>query len=41
MFYNGQVKLLRRGPKKGLRIAESEIERLEHIEAQRAEVWAG
>jgi len=39
MWYNGQVELLRRGPKKGLRIAESEIIRLERIAAQRAEVW--
>jgi excisionase family DNA binding protein len=37
MFYDGQIKLLRRGRKKGLRISESEIERLEHIEAQRSE----
>jgi hypothetical protein len=41
MWYNGQVEFLRRGPKRGWRIAESEIERLEHIKAQRAEVWVG
>ncbi len=37
MYYDGQVELLRRGPKKGFRIAESEIQRLEKIKAQRSE----
>jgi predicted site-specific integrase-resolvase len=41
MWYNGQIELKRRGPRKGYRVPESEIERLEKIQAQRAEVWGG
>lgn len=36
MFYDGQIELVRRGPRKGYRVPISEIKRLAYIKAQRA-----